>query len=115
MKKEPPLRLNPGNKVDEAELAWALAQATHPHLDTVERHDIYIAIGVGETFSAIASLIATVVGRQLSLPAQLVNRLVSWLDAYAGNDVEPQLRRLIAQVTPQPLHQPSSGPDSETN
>jgi hypothetical protein len=101
--------------VDEADLAWALAQAAHPHLDAVERHDIYIRIGVGETFSAISSLIATVVGRQLTLPAELVNRLVIWLDAYVGNDGETQLRRLIAQVVSHPLDQASPGPDSETN
>lgn len=105
----------PGSRLEEAKLAWAIAQVTHPHFDAVERHDIYVTIGVGETFSAISSLIAMVVGKRLTLPADLVTRFVIWLDAYVGNDSEPHLRQLIGQVMSHPLDQASPGPDLETN
>jgi hypothetical protein len=99
--------------VEEAKLAWAIAQVTHPHFDAVERHDIYVTIGVGETFSAISSLIAMVVGKRLTLPADLVTRFVIWLDAYVGNAGEPHLRQLIGQVMSHPLDRASRGPDLE--
>ncbi len=38
---------------DEISLAWALAEAARPHLSNVERNDVHVAIGVGETFAAI--------------------------------------------------------------
>jgi hypothetical protein len=84
--------------VDEVELAWALATTAAPHLSTGERHDVYIAIAVGDTFPAIGALIATVVREQLALPADLISRFTRLLDAYAGHDDEPRLRALIARV-----------------
>lgn len=53
---------------------------------------------MGETFSAISFLITAVVDKRVMLAADLVNRLVIWLNAYIGNDDEPHLRRLIGQV-----------------
>jgi hypothetical protein len=84
--------------VDETELAWALAEVAHPVLNAVERTDVYIAIGVDETFSAICFLMATLARKRLPLPSDLAMSCTTWLDAYSGHNDEPQLRDLIAQV-----------------
>jgi hypothetical protein len=96
--------------VEEAKLAWALAQVADPHLNAAERNDIYVKIGVGETFSAIFSLITTVVHKRLTLAADLVTTFSTWLDAYVGSDSEPHLRQLIGQVKSRPLDHASPGP-----
>lgn len=84
--------------VDEVQLAWSLAATASPYLTVRERHEVYIAIAVGDTFPAICSLIATVVREELPLPVDLISRFSRLLDAYAGHDDEPRLRALVARV-----------------
>jgi hypothetical protein len=84
--------------VREADLAWALAEATKPHLNTVERSHVYVAIGVGETFAAIKYLIALAAGKRIALPAELVQLCQRWLDVHIGQEDERYLRRHIEQV-----------------
>ena len=81
--------------VHEPSLAWALAQAAKPHLDAVENNDIFVAIGAGETFAAMAKLLKAVAIKRIPLEPDLARRSVSWLHAYAGHDDERYLRRLI--------------------
>ena len=83
---------------DEIGLAWALAEAARPHLSNVERNDVHVAIGVGETFAAIHCLVTSAAGNRIALPAELVHRCTRWLDAYAGHEVEWNLRRLVDYV-----------------
>jgi hypothetical protein len=84
--------------MDETDLAWALAQVADPYLDPVERHDIYIAIGVGETFQAITASIAAIARARLALGSDLVVAFKNWLNAYRGHDGEPRLHQLIDAV-----------------
>jgi hypothetical protein len=79
-------------------LAWALADAAKPHLNPVERTDVYVAIGVGETFAAVRYLITSAAEKRIALPAQLVQGCQSWLDLYIGHEDERHLRRLLEQV-----------------
>ena len=88
--------------VEERELAWALAEVARSHFSVGERHAIYAAIGVGDTFSAICSLVAVIVRVGLPLPIDLVAAFPSWLDAYSNNESGPHLRRLIAKLRSQP-------------
>ena len=83
---------------DEIGLAWALAEAARPHLSNVERNDVHVAIGVGETFAAIHCLVTSAAGNRIALPAELVHRCTSWLDAYAGHEVDWNLRRVVDYV-----------------
>lgn len=83
---------------DEISLAWALAEAARPHLSNVERNDVHVAIGVGETFAAIHCLMTSAAGNRITLPAELVHRCTSWLDAYAGHEDEWYLRSLVEYV-----------------
>jgi hypothetical protein len=59
---------------------------------------VFIAIGVGETFAAICLLVDVITRADARLEARLAARLWTWLDAYAGHDDEPRLRRLIRQA-----------------
>jgi hypothetical protein len=43
--------------VHEADLAWALSLAVKPQLNVGERNHIFVAIGAGDTFAAIRSLL----------------------------------------------------------
>ena len=82
----------------EVSLAWALALTAKPHLDDVERNDIFVQIGAGETFAAIRELLKWVATKRIPLGPDLVQWCVSWLDAYVGHEDERYLRRLIEDV-----------------
>ena len=88
----------PGSGSGEAEVAWSLVDAARPYLYTTERNDVFIAIGVGETFAAIGVLLDVITRVDARLEARLAARLWTWLDAYAGHEDEPRLRRLIRQA-----------------
>ena len=79
----------------EANLAWALALAAKPHLDDLERNYTFVAIGAGETFAAIYTLLKWVAIKRIPVEPDLVRQCISWLDAYVGHRDERYLRRLI--------------------
>jgi hypothetical protein len=83
----------------EAELAWELAQIVEPYLGVDQRHATYVAIGIGECFSAIFSLMRVAVDKRVELPNDLAERFLRWLDAYVGSDDETYLRGAIAELT----------------
>jgi hypothetical protein len=91
--------------MDETQLAWALADIANPYLSTAERHDIHIAIGIGETLAAICCLTGALDRHDLALPAALIDCFTRWLDTYAGSQEEAHLRELIARINrrPQPI------------
>ncbi len=90
--------LRPGSGAGEAEVAWSLADTARLCLDTAERNDVFIAIGIGETFAAISLLLDAITRADARVEARLAARLWTWLDAYAGQDDEPRLRRSIQQA-----------------
>jgi hypothetical protein len=81
--------------VQEADLAWALAEAVKPYVSTVERNHVFMAIGAGETFAAIRGLVKSVAIKRIALPSDLVQLCTTWLHAYVGHKDERYLRRLI--------------------
>lgn len=89
----------PGSRVVEAELTWALAEVAGAHLDVAERNNLYVAIGIGETFFAIGLLTAAIVRNDLAISGNLVTRLHAWLDSYCGHDDELRLRDLIGRMS----------------
>ena len=82
----------------ETALAWALADAAKPHLNGAERCDVYVAIGVGDTFAAIHDLITTAAGRRIAIPGELVQACHDWLDVNVGHEDEQHLRGLVEAV-----------------
>jgi hypothetical protein len=78
--------------VHEANLAWALSLAAKPHLDAVDRNDIFAAIGAGETFEAICKLLKFVAVKHIPVKPDLVFGCRSWLHGYVGHEDEQYLR-----------------------
>ena len=68
----------------EANLAWALSLAVKPHVDAVERNDIFVAIGAGDTLAAIRESYQMGCHQRNSDGPDLARRCVLWLDAYVG-------------------------------
>jgi hypothetical protein len=81
--------------VHDAHLAWALADAAKPHLSAVERNDVFMAIGAGDTFAAIRQLFSWVAIKGIPVGLDMVECCTTWLHAYAGHEDERYLRRLI--------------------
>ena len=82
----------------DIQLAWELAEVGARHLDATERENLFVAIGAGETFKAVESLMHAVVGNGVALRAETITRLLAWLDGYRNHPDERGLRRLIAGV-----------------
>jgi len=82
--------------VQETNLAWALIEATKPHLSADEREPVFVVLGAGDTFGAIHRLFKLVVSNQIPLTPDLVRRCTAWLDTYACHEEQRFLRHLIA-------------------
>jgi hypothetical protein len=93
--------------VQEADLAWALAEAVKPYVSTVERNHVFMAIGAGENFSAIRGLFKSVAIKRIALRPDLVQQCTTWLHAYVGHKDEQYLRHLIEEFGS--LFDPRSG------
>jgi hypothetical protein len=83
--------------VHEANLAWAVAEAAKPHLNAVERDEVFVAIGAGETFAAMRQLLRSVEIKRIPLGLDLLQQCRTWLRGYGGHDDERHLRRLIEE------------------
>lgn len=83
---------------NDTALAWELAAAARPHLSRVEADPIYIAIGVGDTFDAIDALITAIALRRIPVDAAVAATASAWLEFHVGQDADPRLRRLIAEM-----------------
>jgi hypothetical protein len=83
--------------VDEANLAWAVAEAALPYLDAVERDAVFVALGAGETFAAMRGLLRSVEIKRIPLGLDLLQQCRMWLRGYGGHDDERHLRRLIEE------------------
>jgi hypothetical protein len=84
---------------EQADLAWDLAEAVGPLLDTRERARIFAAIGAGETGRAIVTLLAVGAADEICVAPALVDKLARWLSAYTRSEAQPRLRRLVERLT----------------
>jgi hypothetical protein len=84
--------------VKPTNLAWALADAAKPHMNAVERSEVHVSIGLGETFAAIRALITSAADKRIALPAELLERCHGWLDVHIGHEDERHLRGLVEHV-----------------
>lgn len=64
-----------------------------------DRHQIYIALGLGDRFTAVGLLLRLAVSRRIALPADWVADARLWLEAYRGAPEEKYLRELLRLVT----------------
>lgn len=93
---------------DDNALAFALATIARPHLSKADADRIYIAIGIGDTFAAIGALITVIAWHRIVLGPDLAPTVATWLDGYRGQDTEPRLRHLLADITREPPPQRST-------
>ena len=88
----------PASASREAALAWSLADTAGRCLDAVQHNNVFVAIGSGETFTAIFLLLDAITCKGFLLEGGLGARLLTWLKAYTGHDDEPRVRRMIYQA-----------------
>lgn len=94
-----PARTVPAAKVpDDTALAWELVAAARPHMARAEADQVHIAIGIGETFAAIDVLITAIARDRIAIGEDLLATVGTWLGCYLGQDAEPRLRQLLADV-----------------
>ena len=83
--------------VQEANVAWAVAEAAKPYLSAVERNAVFVAIGAGETFAAIRGLLRSVEIKRIPVGPDLLQQCRTWLRGYVGHEDARYLRRLIEE------------------
>ena len=87
----------------EYDLAWDLATAVETALSAADRSTVFAKIGAGETYGAIGHLLSFAQHRGAAIGPDLLGRIKTWLNAYAGCDEEPKLRDLLTRLdTEQP-------------
>jgi len=92
-------------KVDdpaESDLAWELADIISNALPGPDRAHLYAIIGSGDSYTAIEVALQTITRHSLPLPATLINRITTWLEAYAHSDDGPRLQELVHIIKPLP-------------
>lgn len=97
-----------GSASREKELAWTLADAAGRYLGTVQRNDVFVAIGIGDALTAIRLLLDAITRAGSTVEEGLATRLSSWLDSYTGHDDEPLVRRLIRQAVRGQAEEPAA-------
>lgn len=80
------------------DLALDLAAVARPHLTKTEANDVYVTIGVGETFAAIEALLTVITRAGIPLRPEQVGAVASWLAGYRGSDLESGLHQLLGEV-----------------
>jgi hypothetical protein len=83
-------------RVHEADLAWSVAEATKQYLTAIERDEVFVAIGAGETFAAIRRLIRLVELKRIPLGPDLLQQCRTWLRGYGGHEDGRHLSRRIS-------------------
>jgi hypothetical protein len=79
-------------------MAWILADAADVCLTGHERTMTFVELGCGEHHLAIERILNAVLSHRMMLPVAIFDRLVRWLDGYAGSPEEQQLRTMLDEV-----------------
>lgn len=96
-------------RINEGDLAWALIEAAKPHLTIAERNYVFVAVGAGDTFPAILTIIKIVAAKQIPLRRHLVQQCATWLDAYNVHNEYEDVRHIIDRfVVPTSIQTPAA-------
>jgi hypothetical protein len=98
----------------DTELAWELADTAKVHLNANQRNKVYIAIGVGDTFSAANFLLQTIVRSGVVIRADLMLKLNRWVASYRDHPEQARLRDLIGRLTVEHFDVPREVPVPHT-
>jgi hypothetical protein len=83
----------------ESRLAWLLADMAVRLLHENQRDELFVAIGVGDTFDAICTALDVISRAHCGVESNTAIKLKAWLTAYRHHDDEAQLRRWVHRVT----------------
>ena len=84
--------------ISDEDMAWLLVDAVESCLTGYERTIVFAELGCGESYLAIKRILAALLSTPMALPASILSRLTGWLNGYAGNPEEPQLRMMLAVI-----------------
>ncbi len=87
--------MTPGERPHEGNLAWELVEQTRDILNEEERHIVFVHLGVGDYPPVYRCVLNAVAREGTPLPAQTVQRLKVWADAY---DRHREFDTVLAQV-----------------
>ena len=88
-------------RMHHVELAWALTEAADHCLDESKRFDVYLALGAGDTYTAIRDLTRILVREQVQLAAEVVAALGAWWAAHRDGD-DHHVTALVHQLSLDP-------------
>lgn len=83
----------------ESLLAWSLAELAVRYLDDDRQNELFVTIGVGDTFTAICLALDVISRAHCSVEGRTAAKLWAWLVAYQNHDEAPRLRRWVHRVT----------------
>ncbi|WP_231977691.1 tryptophanase [Mycobacterium sp. E2989] len=86
---------NSGPTISDEDMAWLLADAVTSGLTGYERTLVFIELGCGEGYLAIKRILTTLLSNPIPLPVSIFSKLAVWLNSYAGNPEESQLRMML--------------------
>lgn len=86
----------------ESDLLWELIDAISPSLAAAERAHLYAAIGSGDSYTAIATVLRTLVRDAMPLSAKLKTELTNWLTAYRHSLDGTHLHQLLSLIEEAP-------------
>jgi hypothetical protein len=79
----------------DEDMAWSLVDAVGSCLTGYERTIAFVELGCGESYLAIRRILTALVSTRMALPVAILSKLIGWLNCYAGNPEEPQLRMML--------------------
>ena len=82
----------------ETDLAWELAEIACLLIPHRDRTRVYTAIGAGDSYSAIGTLLTTIHRARVPLSPALLARLADWLNGYAHDDDAPRLHEMLDSI-----------------
>ncbi|OJZ74880.1 tryptophanase [Mycobacterium paraffinicum] len=84
--------------ISDEDMAWSLVDAVEPCLTGDERTIVFVELGCGEGYLVIKRILTTLLSNPTALPVPILSKLTRWLNSYAGNPDEPQLRMMLAVI-----------------
>jgi hypothetical protein len=84
----------------ESDLAWELAEELDLTLPGRQRNQLYAAIGAGQSFTAIDTLLQIAAEQHRTVPVELAAKIADSLAGYAHSSEAPRLKALLCAVSP---------------
>ncbi|MGD1238319.1 tryptophanase [Mycobacterium seoulense] len=81
--------------IPDGDMAWSLVDAVGSCLTGYERTSAFVELGCGESHLVIKHILTALLSTRMALPATLLSKLTGWLNGYAGNPDESQLRMMV--------------------